>query len=56
MNKIYRVVRNASTGNWVVVSELTHGRGKGKGGRASKPALLALAMAMASPAMATSVD
>ncbi|MET3930967.1 autotransporter adhesin [Lysobacter sp. OAE881] len=58
MNKIYRVVWNAETGQWVVASEMAKGRKKSSSARATLlvSAVVSGAMGVAAPAFAGSLD
>lgn len=56
MNRFYRVVRNATTGAWVVASELATGRGRGKTSAVVGSATLAIAGAFGLPSTALADD
>jgi outer membrane autotransporter protein len=53
MNKVYRVVRNATTGLWTVASEFA--RGRGKSSRASLLSALALLAVQSETALAATI-
>ncbi|MGV2864558.1 autotransporter outer membrane beta-barrel domain-containing protein [Achromobacter sp. AGC39] len=56
MNKIYRVVRNATTGAWVVASELATGRGGGKTSAVVGSGVLAIAVSVGLQSTAVAAD
>lgn len=56
MNKFYRVVRNATTGAWVVASELANGRGRGTTSAVLASTALAITGALGLPSTAAADD
>jgi len=56
MNRFYRVVRNATTGAWVVASELASGRGRGKSASVTSAAALAFLSSLALTSTASAVN
>lgn len=56
MNRFYRVVRNATTGCWVVASELASSGGRGKSAAVTSVAALAFLSSLALPGTASAIN